>query len=154
MPHLHYKLDLTVEVFIVHDGKVLLRKHDKLGKWLSVGGHLEPNEDPNEAALREVKEEVGLDVELVGKDETARYDEDGWRSLVAPRYMNRHRIKGEHEHATLVFFAKAATDAITQGDEEKSEECRWLTKEELEQGAIDVKDEIRFYAEKALEELS
>ncbi len=64
MAHINYKVDLCSEVFIVYNQKVLLRKHDKLGVWLSVGGHVEINEDPTEAAVREVKEEVGLDVEL------------------------------------------------------------------------------------------
>ncbi len=62
MPHIHEKIDFTVEVFIVYDNKVLLRKHDKYKKWLSIGGHIELDEDPNQAAIREVKEEVGLDI--------------------------------------------------------------------------------------------
>lgn len=38
MPHIHEKIDFTVEVFIVYNNKVLLRKHDKYGIWLSVDG--------------------------------------------------------------------------------------------------------------------
>ena len=55
MPHIHEKIDFTVEVFVVHNGRVLLRKHDKLKFWLSVCGHIELDEDPNQAAVREVK---------------------------------------------------------------------------------------------------
>ena len=65
MPHIHEKVDFTVEVFIVYKDKVLLRKHDKYGIWLSVGGHIELDEDPVQAALREVKEEVCLNIELI-----------------------------------------------------------------------------------------
>lgn len=32
------------------------------GKWIGVGGGLENNETPDECAIREVKEETGLDV--------------------------------------------------------------------------------------------
>ncbi len=64
MPHIHDKIDFTVEVFIVYKDTVLLRKHNKYRYWLSVSGHIELNEDPNHAALREVKEEVGLDIIL------------------------------------------------------------------------------------------
>lgn len=39
-----------------------MRRHDKYKIWLGVGGHIELDEDPNQAALREVKEEVGLAV--------------------------------------------------------------------------------------------
>ena len=56
MPHIHEKIDFTVGVFVVHKNKVLLRKHDKYHLWLDVGGHVELNEDPTEAAVREVKE--------------------------------------------------------------------------------------------------
>ncbi len=66
MPHIHEKIDFTAEVFIVHKDRVLLRMHDKFKIWLSVGGHVELDEDPIEAAVREVKEEVGLDVTIVG----------------------------------------------------------------------------------------
>jgi len=55
MPHIHDKIDFTVEVFVVHQKAVLLRRHDKYKIWLSVGGHIELDEDPNQAAIREVK---------------------------------------------------------------------------------------------------
>ncbi|MDP2642022.1 MAG: NUDIX domain-containing protein, partial [bacterium] len=64
MPHIHEKIDFTVEVFIVYKDKVLIRKHDKYDKWLAVGGHIELEEDPNQAAVSEEKEEVGLDIKL------------------------------------------------------------------------------------------
>lgn len=46
MPHIHEKIDFTVEVFIVHENKVLFRMHDKFKKWMSAGGHIELDEDP------------------------------------------------------------------------------------------------------------
>ena len=58
MAHVHEKIDFTVDTFIVFNNKVLLRHHDKYDMWLPVGGHIELGEDPNEAAVREVKEEV------------------------------------------------------------------------------------------------
>ena len=45
MPHIHDKIDFTVEVFVVYKNKVLLRKHDKYKLWLSVGGHIELEDD-------------------------------------------------------------------------------------------------------------
>ena len=33
-----------------------------MGKWIGVGGHLEKGETPDQAAIREIKEETGLDV--------------------------------------------------------------------------------------------
>src|SRR5512133_1197460 len=109
MPHLHEKIDFTVEVFVVHNGKVLLRKHDKYNIWLSVGGHIELDEDPNQAAVREVKEEVGLDVELVDT-RAADISTAECRDLIPPVGLNRNRISPTHEHVTLSYFARAATD--------------------------------------------
>ena len=63
MPHIHKRIDFAVDVLIVHKNKVLLRKHDKYKIWLAVGGHIELDEDPNQAAIREVKEEVNLEIE-------------------------------------------------------------------------------------------
>ena len=51
MAHLHEKIDFTVAIFVVHDGRVLLIHHRKLDQWLPLGGHIELEEDPEAAAL-------------------------------------------------------------------------------------------------------
>ena len=38
--------------------------HKKLDVWLYPGGHVEDTETPDEALVREVKEETGLDIEI------------------------------------------------------------------------------------------
>jgi hypothetical protein len=43
--------DFTVAVFVVHQGRVLLHFHEKLRRWLPPGGHIEPNELPDDAAF-------------------------------------------------------------------------------------------------------
>ncbi|RLS89050.1 MAG: NUDIX domain-containing protein, partial [Planctomycetota bacterium] len=62
MAHIHEKIDFTVAVFVVHEKKVLVIHHKKLDKWLPLGGHIELDEDPEQAALRETLEESGLAV--------------------------------------------------------------------------------------------
>jgi len=57
MPHLHEKIDFTVAIFVVHEGRVLVIHYRKLDKWLPLGGHIELDEDPEQAALREAREE-------------------------------------------------------------------------------------------------
>ena len=59
--------DFTVAVFVVHRERVLLHLHEKLNRWLPPGGHIEPNELPDEAAKREVFEETGVAAALVGE---------------------------------------------------------------------------------------
>lgn len=153
MPHIHEKIDFTVEVFIVYKDKVLLRMHDKYKTWLSVGGHIEPDEDPNQAALREVKEEVRLDVVLDDSLQQFR-ENDGTKELIPPYFLNKNRISDTHEHVTLVYFATSETNVISETIErEKSAECRWFTKEEL-LAKKDIRPNIKFYGLKALEKLS
>ena len=153
MPHINEKIDFTIEVFVVYNNKVLLRKHDKYKKWLSVGGHIELDENPNQAAIREVKEEIGLDVELF-KGDTPLFDlEIGYTELISPMFLNIHRINPTHEHVELVYFATSNTDEIQESKIEKSEECKWFTKEELDDPSYGINEKIIFYAKKALEKL-
>ncbi|MFD0965490.1 dihydroneopterin triphosphate diphosphatase [Seminibacterium arietis] len=60
-----YKSPLSVLVLIYHQisGKVLmLQRNDDQEFWQSVTGSLEEGETPYQAAIREVKEETGLDI--------------------------------------------------------------------------------------------
>jgi 8-oxo-dGTP pyrophosphatase MutT (NUDIX family) len=54
---------LTASAFVVHPetAQVLLHHHRRLGRWLQLGGHIEPEESPAAAALREAHEESGLE---------------------------------------------------------------------------------------------
>lgn len=45
--------------------RVLLVRASEDNKWTIPGGMVEPGESPSDAAVREMKEETGLDVELV-----------------------------------------------------------------------------------------
>ena len=151
MPHIHYKIDFTADVFVVYNNRVLLRKHDKYKKWLSVGGHIESDEDPNQAAIREVKEEVELDIELFGEKHSP---EKNYQELIPPKFLNRHRINETHEHVTLVYFAISKTDKLNLSKKEISEVCKWFTREEIEKNVYRIEENIKKYALTALDELN
>jgi len=50
-------------IAIMHDHHILMGKRRDNGKWTNPGGHLNAGEDPVKGAVREVKEEVGLDLD-------------------------------------------------------------------------------------------
>src|SRR5271157_164833 len=130
MAHIHEKIDFTVAIFIVHDEKVLLIHHRKLDKWLPLGGHIELDEDPEQAALREAKEESGLDVELLG--ERPPTTGPGTRALIAPRFLDIHRITDTHEHIGLIYWARPRNGRVTLAGEEHLA-IRWCSTAELEE---------------------
>ena len=154
MPHIHDVIDFTVEVFVVYKDKVLLRKHDKYKIWLSVGGHIEPDEDPNQAAVREVREEVGLDVVLADGMLPFRRDTSKYKELIPPKFLNKHRIGDTHEHVAMTYFGRAATDEIKEPEQDEiSGGCRWFTREELNDPSWGIDEHIAYYAKQALTEL-
>ena len=59
----------TATGFVVHDGHIALHWHPKVKKWLPPGGHIESNEDPVQAVLREIMEETGVIAEVVTMDD-------------------------------------------------------------------------------------
>ncbi len=151
--HIHEKIDFTASVYVVCKNKVLLHRHKKLGIWLPPGGHIELDEDPNEAAVREAKEETGLDIQLVGysKKYESAYDA---RDLVPPRFLNRHYSDSTrtHEHVDCVYFATSESDEARH--EVEGGDIRWFSADELERNTHGVDLDVREHALAALKELA
>jgi 8-oxo-dGTP pyrophosphatase MutT (NUDIX family) len=156
MAHLHEKIDFTVAVFVVHDGKVLLIHHRKLDKWLPLGGHIELDEDPEQAALREAKEESGLDVELLG--ERPPTTGPGTRALIAPRFLDIHRINETHEHVGMIYWARpkagSARGVPTTLAEEEHHDIRWCSTPDLDRLQPPMSDAVKWYCRNAIREIS
>ena len=55
---------LAVNVAIIQNGKILLTKREDFETWILPSGGVEDGESLAQAAVRETKEETGLDVEL------------------------------------------------------------------------------------------
>jgi 8-oxo-dGTP pyrophosphatase MutT (NUDIX family) len=151
MPHIHEKIDFTVAIFVVHEQKVLLIHHRKLDKWLPLGGHIELDEDPEQAALREAHEESGIDVELLG--ERPPTTEPGTRALMAPRFLDIHRINDTHEHIGMIYWARPKRGQATLAAEEHHD-IRWCSATELETLQPAMSNAVKWYCRKAIEEIS
>ena len=147
MAHIHEKIDFTTCIFVVHDSKVLLIHHRKLDKWLPLGGHIELDEDPEVAALREAKEESGLDVELIG--ERPPTTEPGTRALIAPRFLDIHRISDTHEHIGMIYWARPKSGDVQLATEEHHD-IRWCSVEDLEKLQPAMSNSVRGSCRKAI----
>jgi 8-oxo-dGTP pyrophosphatase MutT (NUDIX family) len=156
MAHIHEKIDFTVAVFVVHDGKILLIHHRQLDKWLPLGGHIELDEDPEQAALREAKEESGLDVELLG--ERPPTTSPGTRALIAPRFLDIHRISGTHEHIGMMYWARpkggGPAAAGTKLAAAEHHAIRWCSSAELDALSPPMSGAVKWYCRQAIEEIS
>ncbi len=147
MAHIHELIDFTVDVFIVYNDKVLLIFHKKHSMWLQVGGHIELNEDTDEALFREVQEECGLDIEIIGSK--PNLEVKGTKFLYTPAFMNIHDITNIHKHISLVYFAKAKSDKFKLNEKEHTD-IRWFTIEDLDKPEFNINEAVKFYAKEAL----
>ena len=134
----------TVAVFVVRNGKVLLHWHRKLGMWLPPGGHIERDELPDEAAVREVLEETGVEVELVGE---RREDVEDPVQLHRPAGVQLEDIGPGHQHIDLIYFARPKGYSPIR-DEYATDKVGWYAPEEWEGMAVNA--EVRGWCEKAL----
>lgn len=127
----------TATAYVVESGALALHQHDRLDMWLAPGGHVDRDELPREAAEREVREEIGLGVDLL-EPETNVVAEAG-RELPPAEHVMLFDINvhpdGEvgHQHIDFVYYAEAANRDIDPEDGEKDASAwEWLTAEELD----------------------
>lgn len=140
--------DLAVSVFVVWRSQVLLHRHRKLELLLPPGGHVEQGELPDEAAVREVLEEAGVAVELVGPPP---FQAPGPRQLTRPRGVQLESIGPGHEHIDLVYLGRPLEpyDGRLSGDEPS---FRWYDGAAAQ--TLDLTPEMAAWVELALTELA
>jgi 8-oxo-dGTP pyrophosphatase MutT (NUDIX family) len=157
----------TVAGVLIHDGRVLLIKHAKLGIWLNPGGHIEDGEVPHQAAEREFWEETGLKVTTVSVPPVLKSRGEA-QFLPHPFSTNLHWVceenyqkrmadpkhyqpsakwkRGCEQHINFIFLMKLVGQAkITQNLEETTD-IKWFTAAEVEAKTDilpDVKAEIK-----------
>lgn len=143
--------DFVAGALVIKDGEVLLLDHAKHGIWLQPGGHIEEGETPDEAAVRETREETGLEVEVVDgySPERDPGKEEHMEALPRPFDVNVHRIEEGHWHCDFVYLAEVVDEGEASHPEEH-EGAEWFSREELEQ--LDrISEHLRGNAIRALE---
>lgn len=147
---------LTATGFVVSADRVLLHWHRKNCLWLPFGGHLEENEDPVQALLREIEEESGLRAEVIGP--AADFGIQNLPVLPPPvTILVEPTTDGvtEHQHIDLIYFCRAvgSLDSLAVHADPT---IRWVTEQELEQNdpvaplpdvpAVPIPDDVRLLA--------
>ena len=116
--------------FVVHRGSVVLHWHRKVKAWLPPGGHIEPNEDPVQAVIREVLEETGLKVAVIstGAELGLGYPKE----VISPYTIMvediHDPVEGFHKHIDMIYFCQPT------GNMRLAEGWQWVSRETLENG--------------------
>jgi 8-oxo-dGTP pyrophosphatase MutT (NUDIX family) len=125
----------TATGFVVDGDRTLLHWHRKLGTWMPPGGHIEEDEEPVEALLREIREETGLSAEVVTEFHGHAFDYP--RQIPPPRMIllediatAASEVEGPHQHIDLIYYCRSLgqVDGL-HGD--KADRERWVTADEL-----------------------
>jgi ADP-ribose pyrophosphatase YjhB (NUDIX family) len=93
------------------DGSLLLVRHSYRPRWAIPGGLCRPREEVADGARREVREEVGLDVELVGEP-----------AVVVDPYERR---------VDVVFAARPLDGTVAASASAEIVESRWFAPDHL-----------------------
>ncbi len=131
----------TVSGFLSHDGRTALHWH-RLGLWLPPGGHIQPDEDPIQAVLREIEEETGVEALIVPT--SAPYLHVDTRQLPPPVTVGVYDIDepgNPHEHIDFVYFARPRAPGESglpalPGHRDEGEGWRWVSHEELREPGL------------------
>ncbi len=108
-----------VAIFNADHTKILLTRRQDNGRFCLPGGGIEPGESAAQAAMREVKEEVGLDVQitkLVGV-------------YSSPDYLIRYADGNQYQYVSMLFEASVIGGKLGLSDEVSQNQ--WSTLDEL-----------------------
>ncbi len=108
----------TATGFVVHEDRLLLHWHPKVREWLPPGGHIDVNEDPVQAVLREIEEEAGVRAEIVATGPALGLDYPA--QVQAPFTIMiediHDPVDGFHQHIDMIYFCRLAGSARPVND--------------------------------------
>lgn len=116
------------------DKKILLVHHSGFNRWVQPGGHIDDDEVPEETAVREVYEETGIRVKLLGQ----RFPRED--DFIRPLGIQKNRGKNGDIHIDITYVAvPLSLDEIEDDDE--VDKFNWFSREELDD--LDVFEDIK-----------
>ena len=109
-----------------NDKKILLVKHSDYDKWLQPGGHIEEDETPEEAAIREVYEETGVKITLLG-EHFPREDD-----LIRPLGVQCNRKENGNRFIDIIYAGMPNNLEAPLKKNDESIEIGWFSRNELD----------------------
>ncbi len=137
---------VSVYVFNPDTERFLLVKHKKLGKWIQPGGHIELNEDPEEAAIRETFEETGLWVKLIGE----RYPREN--DFIRPLALQKNIVKPNHIHIDIVYKAIPIKGSLNMNEKETNG-LKWFSLDEILSKDFETFDDVKVWCRKIAKDM-
>jgi len=118
-----FKLASAVHLFLIRDGKVLLLRRFNTGyedgKYSVIAGHLEGDEEIKAAAIREAREEAGIEISP--------------QDLQVVGVMHR---KSNDERIDFFLVTTSWSGEITNGEPERCDQLAWFDMDELPENVI------------------
>ena len=132
------KRHFTATGFVVENGRTLLHWHRRLQQRMPPGGHIERDEDPVQAVLREIREETGVVAEVIAV--AGRLPFAYPEQLPPPYTILVEHIPGPgraHKHIDLIYFCRPANGASADPVDDPT--LSWVSEAELRSNdALDV----------------
>jgi mutator protein MutT len=111
------KYPISVKGIVCINGKIVLLRNER-EEWELPGGKIEPNENTEQCTIREIKEELNIDVEIDSLVDTWMYNILGKVEvfivtyLCKPLTMDIQKMKISNEHKELGLFALEEIEAL------------------------------------------
>jgi len=120
----------TTSVIVLHptESAILFVRHPKFDMWVFPGGKVESDEAPHTAAIREIEEEVGLDVALADYSMLPRWVGNGNSRLPQPIAMIEERLPDGTGFYVDLIYVGIVNDTLIKMRSEVSE-ARWLDRD-------------------------
>ena len=126
--------------------RFLLIMHKKTGKWLPPGGHLDKGEEPHKGALRELREETGVQGRIINLLETPDVGTPAVSQLPTPFCVLYEKITTEfegeeHAHIDFVYMVEINFSEPLHLRGEEVVLAKWVPSEEIDH--MDTYDNVR-----------
>jgi len=106
-------------IYSMHEGDIYIALvHDVFGHWTLSKGGIEKDEAAEEGVLREIKEELGLDIKVI-------------EEIGNNEYVANHPEKGKHRKQVIYFLAESEYKPLALGESGGLDDAKWFKLKEI-----------------------